>query len=65
MAEITLKYDARNPLDKKALDLFLALGLFEEEKKKESHYSKELVEKIKRGEKSKNWTAIKTEDLWK
>jgi hypothetical protein len=59
MAEITLKFDAKNPIAKKTLDYILSLGVFqkvngldkaiEDEKKgkvKEYKDSKELFKKV-------------------
>ena len=66
MARITLEYDARNTIAKKFIDLIYSIGVFKVKiENEDSPYDKEFVEKIKRGEKSKSWTAIKTEDLWK
>ena len=51
MAEVLIKYDARNSIAKKTLEFFLSLGIFEIEKETEEKkriYSSEFVEKIKR-----------------
>lgn len=65
MAEITIKYDAKNSIAKKALEVFLSLGLFEVTEKEECPYDKEFMEKLEKSKKSKNDKAIPLEDLWK
>ena len=68
MAQILIKYDARNSIAKKTLEFFLSLGIFEIEEKTEENksvYNPEFVDKIKKSEKSGKWKAIKTTDIWK
>ena len=68
MAQVLIKYDARNSIAKKTLEFFLSLGIFEVEEKtkeKKSTYNPKFVEKIKQSEESGKWKAIKTVDLWK
>ena len=64
MAQITIEYDAKDASAKKLLDAILSLPFFKI-KETDTHYDKEFVAKIRRAEKSENWTAIETEDLWK
>ena len=52
MAKVTLEYDGRNVIAKKALDFILSLGVFT--KKDESPYDPEFVEKIRKTEKEKS-----------
>ncbi len=56
MATITLEYDARNSLSKKALDFLLAMNLFsvkstdEKEKKEETELKRSVVRSLKQAE---------------
>lgn len=52
MARVTLEYDGRNVIAKKALDFILSLGVFK--KKEESPYDPEFVSKIQKAEKEKS-----------
>jgi len=52
MARITLEYDGRNVIAKKALDFILSLGVFKQ--KEESPYDPEFVAKIRKTEKEKS-----------
>ncbi|HNW51922.1 MAG TPA: hypothetical protein PKH79_12625 [Prolixibacteraceae bacterium] len=67
MAQITFEYDGRNQAAKKAIDLFVSLGLFKiksEQDEEKSPYSPEFVQQIQKSRASKG-KVIKTEDLWK
>jgi len=63
MAQVTLKYDARNTIARKTIEYILALGVFKVEEE-ESPYNPKFVEKIKESEKGKEHK-IDIEDLWK
>ncbi|MDR0367601.1 MAG: hypothetical protein LBH82_00490 [Bacteroidales bacterium] len=65
MAQITIKYDARNSMAKKAIEVFLSLPFFEITKveNEESPYDPEFVKEIQAARKSKG-KKIKSGDLW-
>ena len=78
MAEITLKFDARNQIAKKTIDYILSIGVFTENKKialgkpraqktvvkLESPYNKRFVEKILNSSKQKTGKIINPNDVW-
>jgi hypothetical protein len=64
MERIIIEYDKRNSMAKKLIEFILSVDFFKVEKYK-SPYKNEYVEKIRKIEKENDWTAVKTEDLWK
>ena len=64
MAQITIKYDARNSMAKKMIDFILSFDFFHVEKEDECPYDKEFMKEVEESFKSEG-KSIKIEDLWK
>ena len=69
MAEITLKYDAKNSIAKAIIDLIYNVGVFEVEKNEdECPYDKKFIAKIEKSRKEYKdgkYEILEVEDLWK
>ena len=62
MAEITLKFDARNKIAKKTLDYIMSLGVFKTNE--QSIYNPKFVAMVKKAKNSKKRTIVDTTDIW-
>ncbi len=65
MAEITLKFDARNPIAKKTLDYILSIGVFSSEIKKTTNNFNAITQKAIKEAKSSKTTPINLNDFRK